>query len=204
MSVKIKINLSECLLSEIPIFLDLGCGNSKHPGSIGIDKVDLDCVDIVGDWIDCLKLFPDESVSKIYSRSFLPHVEDLELVIDESLRLLKPDGTHSIFVPHFSNPFFYSDYTHKKFFGLYTFYYFVDIKDQLSRKVPTFYSERRIVVDRIKLVFWSPYRGRRLFKRLLSIIFNSSRWMQEFYEENLVYIFPCYGIELVYSKVASD
>lgn len=199
MTVKINFDLEKLLASEEPICLELGCGESKKEGRIGIDQLDLDRVDMVGDVVDCLRKFPDRSVSEIHSKSFLEHVDDLELVVRETARVLKKEGNHYLFVPHFSNPYFYSDYTHQKFMGLYTFYYFVDRKYQLKRKVPSFYTDIRIRVLSQKLIFTSPWRGRRIFKRIFQIIFNSSRWMQEFYEENLCYLFPCYGLEVVYT-----
>jgi hypothetical protein len=31
-------------------------------------------------------------------------------------------------------------------------------------------------------------------RRLIGTIFNLSRWLQEFHEENLCYLFPCYEL----------
>lgn len=204
MTVKLNIDLTELLSSNEPIILDLGCGGSKKAGRIGIDRVDLQGVDIVGDITDCLKQFPDKSVSKIYSSHFLEHVDDLELVVRETVRILKSEGCHHLTVPHFSNPYFYSDYTHQKFMGLYTFYYFTEYKNQLKRKVPNFYSTTRIKVLSQKLVFKSPFIGRWGLKKIFQFIFNSCTWMQEFYEENLCFIIPCYELEIIYKPDLED
>jgi ubiquinone/menaquinone biosynthesis C-methylase UbiE len=196
---EIKFDLSGLLSSGEKVSLELGCGLNKKNGRIGIDQLNLEGVDIVGDVVDCLKLFPDASVDEIFSNSLLEHVDDLEQVVRETARVLKKTGKHFAFVPHFSNPYYYSDYTHQKFIGLYTFYYFVEQKNQLARKVPVFYSNTRIKILSQKLIFASPFKGRRIIKKLFQYIFNSSTWMQEFYEENLCYIIPCYAIEIVYA-----
>lgn len=199
MNPEIKIDLKDLLSNGKKITLELGCGLNKKDGRIGIDQLNLEGVDIVGDVVDCLKLFPDNSVDEMYSNSLLEHVDDLEEVIRETTRVLKKAGKHFVFVPHFSNPYYYSDYTHQKFIGLYTFYYFVETDKQLVRKVPVFYSGTRIKVLSQKIIFASPFKGRRAIKKLFQYIFNSSLWMQEFYEENLCYILPCYALEIVYS-----
>jgi hypothetical protein len=204
MTVKLNFELDQLLASGQDIVLELGCGQSKKAGRIGIDILDLNGVDMVGDAVDCLQLFPDRSISEIHSKSFLAHVQDLELVVRETARVLKKDANHYLYVPHFSNPYYYSDYTHRHFMGLYTFYYFVNSEHQLTRKVPSFYTDTRIKISSQKLIFTSPFIGRWGFKKFLQILFNSSKWMQEFYEENLCYIFPCYAIEVVYSPDIGD
>ena len=84
----------------------------------------------------------------------------------EITRVLKKNGKANIFVPHFSNPYYYSDYTHKRFLGLYTFYYFVETemianvgKKKLKYKeipIATIYADKykgTTVFDGIKIVF---------------------------------------------------
>ncbi len=117
----------------------------------------------------------------------------------EIVRVLKDNGKAHIFVPHFSNPYYYSDYTHRRFFGLYTFYYFVDEERQLKRKVPNFYTDIRINIISQRLVFKSPFWFSRQIKKLQGFVFNCHRSIQEFYEEHLCYIFPCYGIEIIFA-----
>lgn len=198
--IKKKIDLQQILSEEQTIKLELGCGKSKKDGYIGIDQLDLPGVDLVGDVMPCLQIFPSDSVDEIYSKSFLEHVDDLNGVISETIRVLKKDGIHDLYVPHFSNPYYYSDYTHKKFFGLYTFHYFTN-ESKTRRKVPSFYTNDKLIIISQKLIFTSPFIERWPFKKFLELIFNSSNWMQEFYEENLCYIFPCYAIKIKYSPL---
>jgi SAM-dependent methyltransferase len=199
METKFKINLQGLLQSGKPVVLELGCGNTKAAGRIGIDKLDLPAVDIVTDVEQGLPFFPDNSVDQIHSKSFLEHLDDFERVMGEMVRILKQSGRCKLYLPHFSNPYHYSDYTHRRFFGLYTFYYFTDEKNQLKRKVPSFYTNIRIKILTRKLVFTSPFIGRNLLKKFLEVVFNLNRGTQEFYEENLCWIFPCYALEVEFT-----
>jgi len=199
MSAIIKIDLDSLIESGKKVIVELGCGLQKKEGRIGIDRIDLPNVDIVSDLEGGLPFLPDKSVDEIHCRSVLEHIENFENLMREMVRVLKNDGVAYIFVPHFSNPYGYSDCTHKRFFGLYTFYYFVDTKRQLKRKVPNFYTDLRINIISQRLIFTSPFWFRKKIKRIAGFIFNCHRSLQEFYEENLCYIFPCYGIEVVFT-----
>ena len=193
----IKIDFKKILNSGKPVVIELGCGQRKYyKDSIGIDFVDLPGVDIVADLEQGLSFLPDNSVDEIHSRHFLEHVVNFENLIRETTRVLKKGGRHTLIVPHFSNPFYYSDYSHKRAFGLYTFFYFVDPKYQLRRKVPCFYTDIRIKVLSQKYGFKTKFNP---FKLLLGPIFNLHRCLQEFYEENLCFIFHCYELKIVYT-----
>ena len=129
----VKIDLDSLINSKEKIIIELGCGARKKEGRIGIDAVDLPCVDIVADLEKGLAFLPDNSVDQIHCKHFLEHIKNFENLMAEMVRVLKRDGTANISVPHFSNPYYYSDYTHKRFFGLYSFYYFADNEDQPRR-----------------------------------------------------------------------
>lgn len=199
MSYKSNIDLDRTLRERPAIVLELGCGPSKREGRIGVDRLDLPGVDIVADVNQGLQFLPDHSVDAIYSESFFEHIDDLPLLVAEIVRVLKKGGKNFMFVPHFSNPLYYSDYTHTKFFGLYTMYYFCSEKNQLRRKVPNFYTNVRIRVLSQRLMFQSSFRGVRFFKKVFQKLVNLNTWTQEFYEENLCYLIPCYGMNIVFA-----
>lgn len=200
MSIIFNIDLELVLDSGKPVILELGCGPNKRPGCIGIDRLNLPGVDVVANIENGLPFLPDASVDEIYSESFFEHVPDLEKLMGEIVRILKPNGTNWLFVPHFSNPYYYSDYTHSRFFGLYTLRYFCEEKNQLRRKVPNFYSEIRIRVLSQRLIFYSNFCVLNFLKKAFQRLVNHSEWTQEFYEENLCYFIPCYGMELRFTK----
>ena len=194
----IKINLEQIVKSGRPVVVELGAGRKRTEGRIHIDKVDLPGVDIVADLEQGLSFLPDRSVDEIHCRSVLEHVENFETLMAEMVRVLKDNGKAHVFVPHFSNPCYYSDYTHRRFFGLYSFYYFVSPQKQLSRKVPDFYTDTRIEVLSQRLVFRSSFRLLKPLKKLIGWFLNLHTCVQQYYEENLCYLCPCHGVEVVF------
>jgi SAM-dependent methyltransferase len=193
-----KIDLSEAL-HKSPVCIEIGCGRKRREHTIGIDRVDLPTVDIVTDIENGLGFLPDNSVDQIYSSSCFEHIHNFENLMREIVRVLKPTGKAYIFVPHFSNPYYYSDPTHVRFFGLYSFCYFVDSKYQLKRKVPDFYFDFKIKIISQKLVFDAPFPLRSLFARCVGRLFNLNMFMQELYEGSFSNIIPCHGLEIIFT-----
>jgi len=189
------------LASDSPIVLELGCGPKKHEGRLGIDRVALPGVDITADLEQGLPFIPDNSIEAIHSRSVLEHIDNLELMMHEIWRVLKPEGRKHLFVPHFSNPYYYSDYTHQRFFGLYSFEYFSSSQQRFKRNVPSFYQDFGFRTEKLRLEFTSPWKSRRFVKKLVERCVNSHHWCQEFYEENCCYMIPCYGIHATLSPI---
>jgi SAM-dependent methyltransferase len=185
--------------------LELGCGGHKrHPEAIGIDALDYECVDIVGDVYEVLEQVPAASLKAVYSYHFFEHVTDLPRLMDLLARVIRPDGVLNVVVPHFSNPYYYSDYTHRGFFGLYSFSYLVS--DSIHRrKVPTYGREVRFELSRAELIFKSPppFYVRYAFKQILQVVFNWNGWTRELYEENFCYLFPCYEIRFEMRRTSS-
>jgi len=194
----IKINLDAKINSHEPMILELGSGNKKPDHSrVYIDRLELPGVDIIANLEDGLPFLPDNSVDAIYSNSFLEHINNLEFLMYEIWRVLKPNGQKYVFVPHFSNPYYYSDYAHHRFFGLYSFEYFSKSQTSYKRKVPDFYHQFSFHTEKLTLVFNSPWRTRKIIKKFAQKIFNINNKWQEFYEENLCYLIPCYGIQAI-------
>ncbi|MGD0552334.1 MAG: methyltransferase domain-containing protein [Sedimentisphaerales bacterium] len=196
----IKTDLNKIASGGKPVILDIGCGRHKRLGAIGIDKADLPGVDIVADIEEGLGFLPDSFADEIYTFSFLEHVQNFENLMCEIVRVLKKDGKAVVRVPHFSNPYYYSDPTHKRFFGLYSFYYFVENQHQMRRKVPDYYFPVKIRILSQKIIFDSPFLFGKIIKRLLQILFNLGTFIQEFYEENLCYMLPCSALEITFTK----
>lgn len=182
--------------------VELGCGGSRRfTDSITLDAVELPGVDIVHDLNNGLP-FEDNSIDEIHSYHFLEHVNDLQFLLSEIHRVLKTGGKNIGTVPHFSNPHFYSDFTHKNFFGLYSFAYFEHSQTTFRRKVPTFYSGNiSFQIQKINLIFKSSFIERYPVKKAIGALFNSCRYMQELYEENFCFLFPAYEIYFEIEKV---
>ncbi|CAD5370701.1 Class I SAM-dependent methyltransferase [Rubrivivax sp. A210] len=179
-----------------PVTLELGCGNGKkNPNAIGIDLLDYPGVDLVGDVYEALAALPDRSVEGVYAYHFIEHVPDVERLLAELSRVVRPVGTIEFVAPHFSNPYFYSDPTHRSFFGLYTFAYYAK-RSPFTRQVPTYGYQSTMAVRRVDLIFKSSrsFPVRWGIKRLVGSLFNSCNYMRELYEENFCYLFPCYEV----------
>jgi SAM-dependent methyltransferase len=190
--------------------LDLGCGaHKRRPDWVGVDLRPEEGVDIIGDVYEVLNAIPDFSVEGIFASHFLEHVADVPGMLTEIARVVRPGGNVVLIVPHFSNPYFYSDLTHRTFFGLYSLGYLVE-SGPFRRQVPRYTEPLDLQLLAARLVFKSPppFVVRYAFKRLIEMFVNSSRWAQEFYEENLTGFVPCYEIRFdlirLVGKVKSD
>ena len=194
--VRIPDEIWKKIKSEEHVDLELGCGNRKrHADAIGIDMLEYEAVDIVGDIESVLASFPAYSVENVYSYHCFEHLDNLDRVMDQLARVMKPKGELHVEVPHFSNPYYYSDNTHRQPFGLYTFSYLT--KEELfRRRCPTYQRQIHFQLKRVKLVFKSspPFYGRHGIKKIFQMIFNLNRYTMEFYEENLCWMIPCYEI----------
>lgn len=185
--------------------LELGCGSRKrHPEAIGVDLLDSPCVDIVGDVFEVLGAIAPASVSQVFSYHFFEHIEDLGLLLDALARVLEPGGRLKIVVPHFSSPFFYSDPTHRTFFGLYTFSYFADDR-VFVRQVPKYGRQPQYELVSANLIFKSvpPRYVRHGLKKVVQLAVNASTWMKEAYEELFAQLVPCYEIEFTLERLPS-
>lgn len=196
----IPVIITEKIRKNERIVIELGCGPNKVTGVIGVDKFQDKNVDIVADIEKGLPFLPDNSIDELFSRHVLEHIENLEHLIKEIYRVLKPGGIHRAIVPHFSNPYFYSDYTHRRFFGLYTFDYFADEQTKLKRKVPNFYNDMQFHITKRHLRFYSSRPLLNYRRRLLSKWVNRSSGAQERYEESWCYQFPCQEIHFEMTK----
>ena len=115
---------------------------------------------------------------------------------------LNQGGLVEFVAPHFSNPYFYSDPTHRSFFGLYTFCYYTG-GSPFRREVPTYGYKPEFRIEKVDLVFKStrPFVVRYSIKRVFGFLFNSCTYMKELYEENFCYLFPCYEVKYVIRRL---
>ena len=175
------------------IQLNLGCGDQRLAGFIGFDTLSRQGTDVIGD-LNAPLPFAAASVGHIYAKSVLEHIENLELLLREMARILQPDGTIYIYVPHWTNPFYYSDYTHRRFFGLASFDYFARPEGQVYRAVPT-YTDMYFQTDRVRLLFHSPFKWLNWLMKGFQWLVNQRPSWQLFYEYHLSSFVPCYAVE---------
>jgi len=194
--------LSDAVRAELaagkPLRLELGSGGYQREGYFGVDQLPLPGVAIQADLSQPLDLLPDNSVGEIVSSHCFEHVSNFMSLIQEMHRVVRPGGRIVTIVPHFSNPYFYSDPTHVRFFGLYTMFYFVSPEKQPGeRKVPCFYSPARFSVDEIKINLMPRSLWSRIRWPFLSRHINSSFARAEWYERTLCWQVP--ANEIIYT-----
>ena len=106
------------------LILDLGCGNKKREGTVGVDyNTRLD-----GDVNHDLNTFPYPfqagSVDKIYIDNCIEHLDSPLHVMEEIHRILKKGGEVKVIVPYFRSPSAFHDPTHKTFYTTESFSYY--------------------------------------------------------------------------------
>ncbi|OFY33357.1 MAG: hypothetical protein A2W91_11660 [Bacteroidetes bacterium GWF2_38_335] len=179
--------------------IEIGCGNIRvFENSLTLDIIEGENVDIVCDIENGLPFIPDNSIDVVYSSHVLEHLTKFEFCMAEISRVLKKGGMQICKVPHFTNPYFYSDYTHKRTFGIYSFSYFSNTP-YFKRGVPK-YNSIHFKIKKVKIVFYSHYWVLNVFNKLFQFLFNSCRFTQEFYEAYFFKFISAYEIRFELEK----
>jgi len=121
-----KKKLDSIIKKKQGIKLDLGCGNNKQPGFVGLDKRNLPTVDIVHD----IEKFPfplkDGSCIQILASHIIEHIKPWLMLdlFNELWRIMKPDGQLLISMPYGVSRGFQQDPTHCNICNEVTWTYF--------------------------------------------------------------------------------
>jgi hypothetical protein len=177
--------------------LNLGSGLRSLPGYYNIDQLELPGVDIQADLNEPLSALPDNCVDEVYCRHTLEHIPRLLELMSELHRVGRPGARIEIIVPHFSNPYGYSDPTHVRFFGLYSFFYFCDEDDQPRRKVPSFYLPHRFQVESVQCNLLKGSMLDKALSALLQPLVNRNVNWLDWYERRLCRWVPASAIRYV-------
>jgi SAM-dependent methyltransferase len=105
--------------------LDVGCGQNKFAGAIGIDANPLSHADVIHDLGTFPYPFNDSEFEEIICRHVIEHVPDVLAFVAELHRITKAGGRLKIVTPHYSNPDWATDPTHRNHFNSYSFNCFV-------------------------------------------------------------------------------
>lgn len=99
---------------EKKVLLDLGCGDNKCEGYLGVDQFRTPSVDIVHNLFDFPWPFADSSVDGVHCSHFFEHVPGLlrGKFMDEVWRILKYGSKCRIIVPYWTSKRAVQDFTH--------------------------------------------------------------------------------------------
>ncbi|HTX18961.1 MAG TPA: class I SAM-dependent methyltransferase [Bacteroidota bacterium] len=161
--------------------LDLGCGMRKRPGAVGIDVNPRSSADIIHDLNTFPYPFPDSSFDEIYCDNVIEHLDDVVKVMEELHRIAKPAGEIVVIVPFFPHRQAHTDPTHRHYFGIHSFDYFVEGTAYSSFR----YSETKFVLRSIE--FDKGIIHTHLFDKFLVSFANRRK---ELYENRIANIFP--------------
>jgi len=161
--------------------LDVGCGKRKRNNATGIDINPQSDADILHDLNQYPYPFTDSCFDEVYADNILEHLDDVLKVMIELHRITKPDGFVEITVPFYPHRNANTDPTHKHFFGVHSFDYFISGTDHSNFQYSSI---------QFKLLFFEFDKGlikRHLFDRVLK---NFANKRKDLYENRLANIFP--------------
>lgn len=179
------------------MILDVGCGNNKRAGAVGIDFNANTQADVVHDLNVFPYPFPESSCEEIYVTHCIEHLDNVVKVMEELHRLAKPGARVIIDAPYFSGQDAFSDPTHKHFFTSRSFDYFTGDFPEFS-----FYSAKaRFKKIGFRIDFWKIHKlgGARL-QNYLGPGFLANR-LTGFYEKFLAFIIPAQSIRYTLEAV---
>lgn len=119
--------------------IDVGCGTNKYPGAIGLDNNPRTDADVIHDLGVVPYPFPDDEFDLVVSNHVAEHVPDVMAFVGELFRITKNNGRIRLLTPHYTNPDWPSDPTHRNHFNSYSFNTFSE-----ERAVFDFYTDIRL------------------------------------------------------------
>jgi predicted SAM-dependent methyltransferase len=161
--------------------LDLGCGNKKRPGAVGVDHNPETAADVVHSLDSIPYPFETSSFDEIYADNVVEHLNDVIKTMEELHRISRPGGAVTVIVPYFRSQWAFIDPTHKHFFTVDSFSYFDG--DHIHSKLYN-YTKARFAIEKVA---FNEGVERGLFAR--GVVALANRWPGR-YERYLSHLFP--------------
>ena len=153
--------------------LDLGCGDNKVEGAVGLDNIALSEVDIVHDLLHFPYPIKANSFDTIHLRHVIEHfnIDKINNIMNECYRILKKDGQLFINVPHVFSIAAFTDPTHKQFFTFGSGYFW-DKKYQKSyyNEINSSWELINVKCSRVTWFDWKKYQFKRLDRFLSAMM----------------------------------
>ena len=159
--------------------LNLGAGLDRSiPGAVTVDLVAKTQPDVVHDLDIYPWPFETDSFDQVICREVVEHLGDVIKAMEEMHRVTRAGGLVHIVTPHYSCSNSYTDPTHRRHLGYFSFDYFTD-ENQWG-----FYSEARFRMKRREIQFYGRYKN------------APQKWLANrhprLYEERFAWIFPAW------------
>jgi SAM-dependent methyltransferase len=165
--------------------LDVGCGSNKYPGAIGMDFNPRTAADVIHDLGVVPYPFPDNEFDEIITRHVAEHVPDVMAFVSELHRITKPGGRIKLVAPHYSNPDWPTDPTHRNHFNCYSFNCFIQ-----DRQLFPFYTDVQLKPIRTYVSLANLWRAVGLeFITNLDQRWPAMRFTRKFWEHYLSFVF---------------
>jgi SAM-dependent methyltransferase len=170
--------------------LDAGCGDNKYPGAIGMDSNPRTVADVIHDLGDIPYPFAEDEFDLVVTRHVAEHVPDVMAFMSELHRITKPGGQIKLVTPHYTNPDWASDLTHRNHFNCYSFNCFLQ-----DRRLFPFYTDVEFRLLRVHVSLGNLWRALGL-QWLTNADQRWPKWrfMRKFWEHYLSFV--CRGKEL--------
>ena len=131
--------------------LDVGCGSSKFPGSVGLDISADTAADVVHDLDVRPYPFESDSFDQVLMQDVIEHVESPIDVMEELHRVCRAGARIQLRTPHFSSVLAYGDPTHRHYFSRLAI-------ESLAEPRFAHYTPTRFRIVQITLDLWFPFR----------------------------------------------
>lgn len=114
--------------------LDIGCGTQKEDGYFGIDRFDINGVDLVLNLEKDDLPFPNNSIDHVVTYHALEHLRDYSHIVKEVWRVLKPNAQFFVCVPYAYNSLNVANIYHVSRFNEHSFRFFTN--EERSSSLP--------------------------------------------------------------------
>jgi SAM-dependent methyltransferase len=164
--------------------LDIGCGLHKVAGAIGMDLNPRTAADVIYNLNVIPYPFLDNSFDEVVGQHVIEHVENLLGVVAEIHRITRPGGIVKFLTPHYTNPDWATDPTHRTHLNSFSFRCFTDADPSFPFYTDVKLETRRIHVSVLNL--WKALGFQWLIN--LDNRWPAMRFLRRFWEHYLSFI----------------
>jgi len=160
--------------------LNLGCGRKPFADHINLDVVASVNPDVVHDLDRYPYPFPDSRFEEIAVYDVVEHIGDVSSFMREIWRIGRHGATVKISTPHFSASNAYTDPTHRRHLGYFSFDYFT------AGNPLNFYGSEGFKISKRTINFRESFPNK-------FVNYYTRRWPDK-YEQRWAWIFPAYHL----------